>query len=260
MQLHILASTYFCLILNKTKICNDGLCGCETNLEVILQGLEVTHINIGCGRPPTPGWTNYDNSRSIWLAKHSILSKFLDMFGLLAVPQKEFIAFAKSAEIRRANATKRIPDADGSVSALYSSHMLEHLDKIDRENFLREALRVLCHGGVIRLAVPNIRFHVNNYIDHNDADRFIDAIHLTRERPQTLMAKCRYLFVGERHHQWMYDGESLCSLLRSVGFEDPQVMEAGKTRIPDPGELDLQERFPESVFVEAVKPRSLAPS
>lgn len=217
-------------------------------------------INIGCGRTPTPGWTNYDNSRGIWLSKHSLLSKLLDMFGLLTGLQKDFIAFAKSENIRNADAAKRIPEVDGSVCALYSSHMLQYLDKIDGENFLREALRVLCLGGVIRLAVPNIRFQVNSYIDDNDAERFIDGTRLARERPRTFVAKCCYLLVGERNHQWMYDGESLCSFLRSVGFEDPQIMEAGTTRIPDPGQLDLQERFPESVFVEARKPGSVTPS
>jgi len=39
----------------------------------------------------------------------------------------------------------------------------------------------------------------------------------------------------------MYDGDSLCWLLLSGGFKDP-------------GTLDLEERAPESVFVEAINP------
>ena len=50
----------------------------------------------------------------------------------------------------------------------------------------------------------------------------------------------------------MYDGKSLCNLLSSAGFEEPRILETGLTTIPDPGMLDLKERSPESVFVEAV--------
>ena len=211
-------------------------------------------INIGCGRTPTPGWTNYDNSPSVRLSKHTVLQKVLNLLRLLDGPQKDFIEFAKSSTIKWAEATKRIPEDTNSVSVLYSSHMLEHLDTIERTNFLREVFRILCSGGIIRIAVPNIRFHIDNYLNDNDADRFITAISLTKTKPRSLAAKCRFLLSGIRHHHWMYDGDSLCRLLLSAGFKDPQIMPPGSTRIPEPGELNLYERVPESVFVEAVKP------
>ena len=53
---------------------------------------------------------------------------------------------------------------------------------------------------------------------------------------------------------WMYDGDSICRLLLSEGFKDAQVKEPCKTNISNPGELNLEERMPESVFVEAVNP------
>jgi hypothetical protein len=54
----------------------------------------------------------------------------------------------------------------------------------------------------------------------------------------------------------MYDGASLARLLSEAGFADAAVMPPGKTRIEDPGELDLEERAAESVYVEAVQPSS----
>jgi hypothetical protein len=51
----------------------------------------------------------------------------------------------------------------------------------------------------------------------------------------------------------MYDGESLCRLLSELGFVDAKVAEPGTTIIPNPAPLNLCERCPESVFVEARK-------
>ena len=31
-------------------------------------------LNIGCGMAPTPGWLNYDNSPSVWLARWPVLA------------------------------------------------------------------------------------------------------------------------------------------------------------------------------------------
>ena len=44
-------------------------------------------------------------------------------------------------------------------------------------------------------------------------------------------------------------------MLTAVGFEDARVLPDGITGIANPGSLDLAERSPESVFVEARRPR-----
>jgi predicted SAM-dependent methyltransferase len=173
---------------------------------------------------------------------------------LLKAEQRAFIEFAAKAQIRWADATKHIPEPEGSVEVLYCSHMLEHLDTVGVEGFLREAQRVLRPHGIIRIAVPNIRYHVDHYLSTGDADEFISRTHLTKRRPDSVSRKFAYLAVGDRHHQWMYDGSSLCRLLLATGYENAQIMDAGTTNIYDPGALDLSERFPESVFVEAFRP------
>lgn len=211
-------------------------------------------INVGCGQTPTPGWKNYDNSVSVRLAQVPALHSILLSLKLLNKSQKEFISFAQKADVRYANVTKHIPESQHSVDVLYTSHMLEHLDRNEANSFLKEARRVLTHGGIIRVAVPNIRFHIDNYLKSGDADSFIESTHLTRRKPNGLLNKARYLMIGDRNHQWMYDGKSLCLLLASAGFVNPRVMEAGSTSIINPGDLNLSERSPESVFVEAINP------
>lgn len=214
----------------------------------------MTRLNVGCGQSPTPGWTNYDNSPRARIAHVPLVLSLAERFGLLTTQQRDFMRVARAHAVRYANAVRRIPAPDQSVEVLYTSHMVEHLDPEEAKQFLREARRVLVRGGIIRVAVPNVRYHVDQYVADGDADGFLARLHLTRARPKTWMGKAAYLLVGDRQHQWMYDGASLCRLLASAGFASPSVMPAGTTLIPDPGALNLAERSPESVFVEARNP------
>jgi ubiquinone/menaquinone biosynthesis C-methylase UbiE len=211
-------------------------------------------LNVGCGTTPTAGWVNYDNSISIRLADWPIITSLLIRLGLLSDQQKRFISIVKQKEIRYANAVKRIPEPDHSIEVLYTCHMLEHLDRCEAALFLKEARRVLAQNGIIRIAVPDLRFHINNYLKEQDGDAFVENLRIARPRPGGLIEKSKHLLIGERHHLWMYDGESLCRLLLKSGFSNPQVLKAGETTIPNPGNLDLAEHAPESLFVEAINP------
>ena len=62
------------------------------------------------------------------------------------------------------NAIKKIPESDSSVSTIYCSHMLEHFDLDEAKSFLNEVIRVLKSGGVLRIAVPDLKKQVENYI------------------------------------------------------------------------------------------------
>jgi len=214
----------------------------------------VTRLNVGCGQSPTPDWTNYDNSLSARVSGVPLVLSIVERFRLLTNQQREFMRFARAHDIRYADVVSRIPEPDRSVAALYTSHMLEHLDREDALGFLREVRRVLAPGGVLRIAVPDVRYHVDRYMQDGDADGLVARLYMTRERPKTWMQKVLYQVVGDRQHQWMYDGASLCRLVASAGFESPRVIPAGTTTIPEPGQLDLRERSPESVFVEAKNP------
>jgi len=212
-------------------------------------------VNLGCGMTPIEGWNNYDNSMSIRLAKMPILASILQRFGLLNSEQSNFIAFVgKKSNVRFADARARIPEEHHSIDVLYTSHMLEHLDAKGMATVLAEARRVLKPGGHIRIAVPNLRHHVDNYLQTGDADGFMNNTGLSRRPALTIFSRIWYLFVSDRSHKHMYDGASLCDLLERAGFRDVREMPPGETTIPQPGPLDLRERYPESVFVEAVSP------
>lgn len=211
-------------------------------------------INIGCGMSPTENWINFDNSFSIKLSKYPTLIDLLYKLGLLNSTQLAYTKFCQSHNIKHANATKHIPLNDNSVDVIYSSHMLEHLDQKEAILFLNEAKRVLKPGGVIRLAIPDLSIAINQYNNNNDADAFVEKIHMGLIKPKTLLEKFKLLFIGTRHHHWMYDGKSLCNLLSKNNFFNCIILPAGQTTINNPDKLNLNEYEGWSVYVEAKKP------
>lgn len=214
----------------------------------------MTRVNIGCGQTPIPGWHNYDNSLSLRIARLPFAKRLLLFLGLVQPAQQRYIKFCKSGQIKFADATRSIPEPSDSVDALYSSHMLEHLSKDEANKFLKEAWRILKKGGIIRIAVPDLKIFVERYISDKNAEKFVSCLHMFDKNPDTFSERLRFLIAGFRGHKWMYDGQSLINLLERAGFVDARVMPAGITGIIDPGPLDLHERADESVYIEAVKP------
>src|SRR5918992_2339635 len=89
-------------------------------------------LNLGCGRTPLPGWTNVD------LAGRNDAALALD--------------------VRRP-----LPFASGSVDAVFTEHLLEHLSYDDATFLLSECARVLGPGGVIRVVVPDFGRYARAY-------------------------------------------------------------------------------------------------
>jgi 2-polyprenyl-3-methyl-5-hydroxy-6-metoxy-1,4-benzoquinol methylase len=214
----------------------------------------MTLIQIGCGQSPIAGWVNYDNSPSVRLAK--LPPALIQLAGRLKLLDRQsiaYVSFCRANSIGHCNATRHIPWPDGSVEVIYSSHMIEHLDRQDADLFLREARRVLRPGGVIRLSTPGLKQLVSTYADQGDGDRFIASLFTCVDRPRSLLARLRDAFNGPRHHLWLYDETSLCALLERHGFHDATALKPGRTTLQQPGALNLWERMAESIYVEATR-------
>lgn len=211
-------------------------------------------INVGCGMTLTEGWINLDNSPSVRLSNLPLwVIRFSRWIRLIDVNHYNYIEFAKQHRVLWANAG-RLPFHEGLVETVYTSHMLEHLDRTQAQAFLKEVLRVLKPGGVIRISVPDLKIIVDQYLQDLDADLMIESMGTCINNPQSMKEKFKYVLTGSRHHSWMYDRKSLIKLLIQSGFAHVQAMSPGETTIPDAGKLDLYERADASVYVEAMKP------
>ena len=212
-------------------------------------------LNIGCGMAPTKGWINYDNSPAVRIARWPAVVRLLRALGLFDSDNAGFADFCRTHGIRYADAVARIPHPDATVDVVYSSHMIEHLDRREVRRFLAECRRVLKPGGVLRIVVPDLRVTVNDYVAKGNADIFLDHLQLALDKPHGLKSHVRHLLVGDRNHHWLYDGRSMSRLLSENGFEEVEILEPGITRIIEPGDLDLTERVGESAFLEGVRYR-----
>jgi len=210
-------------------------------------------LNIGCSDSPTKGWLNYDNSYGLVLAKLYFLPNLLHKLHLISDHQAKVANSYRENKVNLANVIKKIPHADNSVDVVYSSHMLEHFDRDNARKCLLEVLRVLKKDGIIRLALPDIKKKVKEYLRTQDADEFIYETHMWYPTPKSFIQKLYLFFIGPRHHLWMYDSKSIKKLLLDCGFRTPVSLAAGDTTIPDPENLNLYERSDDSFYVEAVK-------
>lgn len=212
-------------------------------------------INVGCGATPTEGWLNFDNSMTIRIIRWPWLARLLLRCRIIGEAKYKFVMSAYRAKIRYANASHHIPLPDCSVDVAYSSHMFEHLDRREASSFLAEMRRILKVDGILRIAIPDIVYHIDKYLDAGDADSFVEGTGMCRPRPTGLFGRLGMALTGPRNHLWMYDARSLTRALEGAGFVKVTVLSAGQTKIPDPGRLNLAERSDQSVYVEAVQPQ-----
>ena len=67
-------------------------------------------------------------------------------------------------EVRAWDVRRPLPFGDGTVDAVYHSHLLEHLDAGAARAFLGECFRILRPGGTIRIAVPDLEGIARAYV------------------------------------------------------------------------------------------------
>ena len=82
-------------------------------------------LNLGCGMRFHPDWTNIDVT-------------------------------TESSQVQLHDVRNGLPFPDDTFDIVYHSHLLEHLPKEKALPFCRECHRVLKHGGVIRVVVPDL--------------------------------------------------------------------------------------------------------
>jgi len=187
-------------------------------------------INVGCGKNPIQGWINLDvfSQKDVW---------FWDC-------------------------RSGLPFSDGAVAAIYAEHFFEHLDlESEARPFLRECLRCLQPGGVLRLAVPDAGAYVRAY--SGPWEPLADIRPLLRtadgwrdgwlgEVYQTRMQFINTVFRQGYEHKYAYDAETLVLIMRQAGFSDVIVQQFGISIDPKMAP-DTDARRKESLYVEGIK-------
>jgi predicted SAM-dependent methyltransferase len=155
------------------------------------------------------------------------------------------------------DATSRWPVEDGAASHVYSDNVIEHLPLAAGRAMFAEAHRVLRPGGRIRLVTPDIRRHVQLYLDGSTSvtgpvgNTYRD-LGLVVEYPVDLIR----IPIGQfgHHEGYLYDLETLQLELERAGFHSVNQVQLGQS--DDPVLVGLDTRADEGgaqFAVEAVR-------
>jgi predicted SAM-dependent methyltransferase len=201
-------------------------------------------VNLGCGLSVVPGWINIDGSINALIAPHpfwvlAIIYRFSGARQYNSLD--DYCRILRNHYFVYHNLKYGIPIENSQVDFIYSSHFLEHLDRLSGQRLLEECLRVLKPGGVIRISVPDLACAWELY-QRGEKARMLHDYFFVEEAP------------GFSQHRYAYDFEILQTLLHDVGFVDVQRMTYQQGRMPDIEILDNREEY--SLFVEACRPTS----
>jgi predicted SAM-dependent methyltransferase len=202
-------------------------------------------VNLGCGLAVAPGWINVDASLNAVLANlpRALLPLAYRLSGSNRYYTREqYIGLLSGHRFVHHDLAHSLPFADASADVVYSSHFVEHLFRDEALVLMRESLRILKPGGVVRVCVPDLAWAVECY---------------RQGRKREMLEQ--YFFVEDRssflaRHKYMYDFELLREALEGAGFTSVEQCAFGKGRTPDLSLLD--NRPGETLYVEAMKPAS----
>ena len=125
---------------------------------------------------------------------------------------------------------KRFPLPDASFDLVYSEHMLEHLTYAEGQSCLRECLRVLKPGGVVRIATPSLERIARLYDGDDLQKRYVHWAVKTLE-PETdapLPGVAINNFFRSWGHRFIYDPATLRHALTEAGFVDVEEGRVGE--------------------------------
>ncbi len=197
------------------------------------------NVQYGCGLSAPEGWLNYDASPRLRVERLPIIGIAMRQSGRALFP----------ANVRYGDIVTGLPLADGSVDALYCSHILEHIDRASVEIALANSHRLLRPGAPFRLIVPDLLWRARKFVtDHeagiaSAADEFMYSCYLGEERPsRTVMAKLRAL-LGNSAHRWMFDAPQMKALLARAGFTDIRDCRFGDSEVEAFKQVEDEGRF-----------------
>ncbi|HSX29867.1 MAG TPA: methyltransferase domain-containing protein [Candidatus Saccharimonadales bacterium] len=168
-------------------------------------------LNVGCGTDYKKGWVNVDNN-----SDNNI--KQLDLNWDLRNP---------------------LPYKDGSVDFIFNEHLIEHLTVEEGQAVLKDLMRVLKPGGVLRIATPNLTEVVEQYASLPiDKDPTIKRFKLTYIKTPAERINIAFREWG---HKWLYDTEELKRRIEEAGYTKIKFCKLRESEYPELRNLEIRE-------------------
>jgi len=195
-------------------------------------------LHLGAFDRGIKGWSNTDITPHIWVSRIPSLPFVLYKLGLMPEARYEQHMHGVFSMLGYLNLCKPLPYGDNSVTAIFSSHVFEHLFMDEVEKLIGECHRVLKPGGVCRVVVPDLEKIISLY-KPEDPRKFITDIYEVASRGAV-----------KNSHHCAFTGPFLIHLFTHSGFSKCQVLSYRVGSCPD---TELLDNRPESLFFEAIK-------
>lgn len=180
-------------------------------------------LNIGCGTDYKDGWINVDNN-----SDHNI--EKLDL----------------NWDMR-----KPLPFPDKSVDYIFNEHFFEHLTVEEMKPVVRDLMRVLKPGGVLRIAMPDLEYSIKMYQDKDwRKNPFLKKFGLEFVETRAEMLNMHFRWWG---HKWLYDWEELERRLQEAGCKKSQIERAKISKSKHKELRDLEIRGESYLIAEITK-------
>lgn len=182
-------------------------------------------INVGCGTDYKKGWINIDNN-----SDNNIDSGKLDLNWDLRNP---------------------LPFPENSVDYIFNEHFIEHLTVKEGQAAVRDFMRVLKPGGVLRMATPDLEVTIDKYLHLPlEDDSTVKTFHLGFIKTRAERINMAFRWWG---HKWLYDWDELERRLLEIGIKKKQLKRC-KLRQSKHKELNnLEIRDESRLIVEVTK-------
>lgn len=196
-------------------------------------------VHLGAFDQSVEGWMNTDITPHIWVAKMPFAPPILHLLKVL--PQQRYLQHKNKVfnKLHYVDLTKTLPFASNSVSAIFSSHVFEHLFMNEVENLIKEIHRCLLPGSVCRVIVPDLEKVIGIY-NRDDPREFISTMFEVSARSDV-----------KNSHHCGFTGPLLEKLFSEAGFKEISILSYKVGKCPDIEKLD--NRPEESLFFEAIK-------
>lgn len=150
---------------------------------------------------------------------------------------------SKNEKVAFLDAGNKFPFSNKTFQYIYSEHLFEHLNFKQAENMLAESFRVLTHGGMFRMATPNIDFLINiyqypelplhkEYITWATKAFTRDVAKSHKEEVYSPVFVINNFF-RDWGHQIIHNYDSIKQMLTKAGFEDIIKCEINKSQFPE---------------------------
>lgn len=170
-------------------------------------------LNVGCGTDYKEGWINIDNN-----SDHNIEANRLDL----------------NWDLRNS-----LPFPDDSVDFIFNEHFMEHLTVEEGQAAIKDLMRVLKPGGVMRIAMPDLEEAIEAYQDpHWKENLFLEKFGLGFVQTKAELINMKFRWWG---HKWLYNWEELERRLKEAGCSKMKRCELRRSKFSELRGLEIRD-------------------